>query len=241
MLILTRKAGETIVIGDDIEISVVAIAGGKVRIGVRAPKDVTVHRKEVYLDVQAERARAEVDVALEELSSDDERLGLAQDEVEDLEHHQRHDDGGEDQGEHQHDVAHGAIAMLAIHLALLPAVLDELVGLTSLSAFLANLLGKCLLEVPEALVHTNGHWSKGYRTSGRLVDTWLMLDLRVRLSGPPRHDRPHAPHRPRFRALAVAASRANSARCAVLGGNTRVRAYPSATSSRLTSSPSLRR
>jgi carbon storage regulator len=71
MLILTRKAGETIVIGDDIEISVVAIAGGKVRIGVRAPKDVTVHRKEVYLDVQAERARVEVDIALEELSTDE--------------------------------------------------------------------------------------------------------------------------------------------------------------------------
>jgi len=71
MLILTRKAGETIVIGDDIEISVVAIAGGKVRIGVSAPKEVTVHRKEVYLDVQAERARVEVDLALEELSTDD--------------------------------------------------------------------------------------------------------------------------------------------------------------------------
>jgi len=71
MLILTRKAGETIVIGDDIEISGVAIAGGKVRIGVSAPKEVTVHRKEVYLDVQAARARVEVDLALEELSTDD--------------------------------------------------------------------------------------------------------------------------------------------------------------------------
>jgi carbon storage regulator len=52
MLVLTRKPGEAIVIGDDIEIEIVAIGGGKVRIGVTAPRSTTVHRKEVYVELQ---------------------------------------------------------------------------------------------------------------------------------------------------------------------------------------------
>lgn len=47
MLVLSRKVGEEIVIGDNIKIAVVAIHGDKVRIGIKAPKDVPVHRKEV--------------------------------------------------------------------------------------------------------------------------------------------------------------------------------------------------
>ncbi|MBJ7473046.1 MAG: carbon storage regulator CsrA [Solirubrobacteraceae bacterium] len=53
MLVLTRKPGEAIVIGDDIEIEIVAIGGGKVRVGITAPRSTTVHRKEVWVELQA--------------------------------------------------------------------------------------------------------------------------------------------------------------------------------------------
>lgn len=48
MLILTRYPGETLMIGDDIEISVLSVKSGQVRIGIQAPKEVSVHRKEIY-------------------------------------------------------------------------------------------------------------------------------------------------------------------------------------------------
>ena len=52
MLVLTRKSNQSIMIGDDIEVSVLAIMGEKVRIGIQAPRDVPVFRKEVYLEIQ---------------------------------------------------------------------------------------------------------------------------------------------------------------------------------------------
>ena len=52
MLVLTRKTDESIMIGDDIEVTVLAISGEKVRIGIQAPRDVPVFRHEVYLDIQ---------------------------------------------------------------------------------------------------------------------------------------------------------------------------------------------
>ncbi|MGG1292734.1 carbon storage regulator CsrA [Bacillus smithii] len=58
MLVLTRKKGETIQIGDDIEITVLAVKGDQVKIGIQAPKHVDIHRKEVYLEIQAENAKA---------------------------------------------------------------------------------------------------------------------------------------------------------------------------------------
>lgn len=57
MLVLTRKTNQSIMIGDDVEISVLAVAGDKVRIGITAPRDVPVFRKEVYLSIQAEQAQ----------------------------------------------------------------------------------------------------------------------------------------------------------------------------------------
>ena len=48
MLILTRRTGETIVIGDDIRLTVLGVSGNQVRVGVNAPRDVHVHREEVY-------------------------------------------------------------------------------------------------------------------------------------------------------------------------------------------------
>lgn len=58
MLILTRKVGESIAIGDDIQVSVVEIKGTQVKLGIRAPMDVTVHREEIYLKIQEENRRA---------------------------------------------------------------------------------------------------------------------------------------------------------------------------------------
>ena len=55
MLILTRKIGESLVIGDDVEVTVLGTKGNQVRIGIDAPKDVSVHRKEIYDKIQEER------------------------------------------------------------------------------------------------------------------------------------------------------------------------------------------
>jgi carbon storage regulator len=71
VLVLTRKGNQSIMIGDEIEVSVLSIMGEKVRIGISAPRDVPVFRKEVYLEIQAERAgeaSAEVDAALRSLT-----------------------------------------------------------------------------------------------------------------------------------------------------------------------------
>jgi carbon storage regulator len=55
VLVLTRKSNQSIMIGDDIEVSVLSIMGEKVRIGIQAPRDVPVFRTEVYLDIKRER------------------------------------------------------------------------------------------------------------------------------------------------------------------------------------------
>lgn len=59
MLVLTRKSNQSIMIGDDIEVSVLSIMGEKVRIGIQAPREIPVFRKEVYLEIQEERATAQ--------------------------------------------------------------------------------------------------------------------------------------------------------------------------------------
>ncbi|EJF7711337.1 carbon storage regulator CsrA [Providencia rettgeri] len=58
MLILTRRVSEEIMIGDDIKIKILGVKGNQVRIGVEAPKDVAVHREEIYQRVLAERNNA---------------------------------------------------------------------------------------------------------------------------------------------------------------------------------------
>ena len=81
MLVLTRKGNQSIMIGDEIEVSVLAIMGEKVRIGIQAPRSIPVFRTEVYVDIQRDRAAeaaadgpkadaAEVDEALEKLKGD---------------------------------------------------------------------------------------------------------------------------------------------------------------------------
>jgi carbon storage regulator len=56
MLILTRRIGETLMVGDDVSITVLGVKGNQVRIGVNAPKDVGVHREEIYQRIQKEKS-----------------------------------------------------------------------------------------------------------------------------------------------------------------------------------------
>ncbi len=77
MLVLTRKPNQSIMIGDDIEVSVLSVVGEKVRIGIHAPHDIPVFRTEIYVEIQREEGtqsnppsetiRAAVDEALDKL------------------------------------------------------------------------------------------------------------------------------------------------------------------------------
>lgn len=69
MLVLTRKKDQTIVINDNIEITVLDIQGDQVRIGINAPRSVSIHRKEVFLEIQQENRKASEigNVSLEDL------------------------------------------------------------------------------------------------------------------------------------------------------------------------------
>ena len=82
MLVLTRKTNQSVMIGDDIEVSVLAVSRDKIRLGITAPRDIPVFRKEVYLSIKGEEAAAQaeddgkgkpasrkVDSALDELTT----------------------------------------------------------------------------------------------------------------------------------------------------------------------------
>lgn len=85
MLVLTRKSKQSIMIGDEIQVSVLAVMGDKVRIGIEAPRSVPVFRTEVYLEIQggqgtdaASAVRKEVDAALDRLGAGRESRGTAE-------------------------------------------------------------------------------------------------------------------------------------------------------------------
>lgn len=79
MLVLTRKTNQSIMIGDDVEVSVLSVVGEKVRIGIQAPSDVPVFRTEIYIEIQRQQGegqspedvRSEVDDAIHGLGEKD--------------------------------------------------------------------------------------------------------------------------------------------------------------------------
>ena len=73
MLVLSRQKDESIIIGDDIEVTIVDVRGDKVRLGINAPRNVSVHRKEIYEAIQREkeqRAKEEVEAAAQKVADE---------------------------------------------------------------------------------------------------------------------------------------------------------------------------
>lgn len=67
MLVLTRKTNQSIQIGDDIELTILSVEGDQVKIGINAPRQIEIHRKEIYLAIQEENNQAALEVSVDSL------------------------------------------------------------------------------------------------------------------------------------------------------------------------------
>lgn len=67
MLVLTRKPNQSIQIGDDIELTILSVEGDQVKIGINAPRQIEIHRKEIYLAIQEENNQAASEVSMDSL------------------------------------------------------------------------------------------------------------------------------------------------------------------------------
>ena len=174
MLVLTRKSNQSIMIGDEIEVSVLSVMGEKVRIGIQAPQRVPVFRKEIYLEIHRE-AGAGAPVAAKDdgaagapawrsASVGEESLRrraawrgrLAEQQVERAEHHDRDDGGGEDQREHEQREAYGAALVTALEVALERALLGGAAQRVAPVTIERDLLDEGSLPLGEALAHFHG-------------------------------------------------------------------------------------
>ena len=168
MLVLTRKSNQSIMIGDDIEISVLAVMGEKVRIGIEAPRSVPVFRREVYVEIQEESS----DDDAEDLRDIDRELqglrdtGLwastgrcpvrrhafassAGEHRERLEHHHGHDDRGDDDRQREEGEAERALLAGALDAAYAGTLSGLLAEPLAAHDRLGRLLTEGLLELRE--------------------------------------------------------------------------------------------
>ena len=241
MLVLTRKSNQSIMIGDDIEVSVLSVMGEKVRIGISAPRDIPVFRKEVYLEIQQDRAteaagKADVDAALTKLSSPKQGTSRAtvargrssasaEDDVERAEHDDGDDHRRRDHREHEQGEAQRALRATALDRAHPRPSGRGVAQTVPPHAIELDLFDERPLKLGDALTHP-------HRSAGRLAPRAGHNAGLTRRTRPTNHA-----SRPARRARAPA----GRAAWLTLGGIVRIVAKPPRTSAAFTNSPSRRR